>query len=214
MDFRNPISSLVPGATGRILEVLTRNTVELKLTALASIAGVSPAQASRVLPRLVELGLVTRFDVPPASLFAINRDHLSAAALEMLDQAPSRVVGKLRDLVAAIRPAPVSVTLFGSVARGMATSDSDIDILLERAVSVPEDDLEWIDTTTDWVLDVRASTGNRVNVIEVTDAELPGLLRKGSSFWRSIADEGVHISGRPIDEVLRRRDKKSAVPAG
>jgi hypothetical protein len=214
VDFRNPISSVIPGTTGRILEVLTRNNAELNLTTIAGIAGVSPAQASRVLPRLVELGLVTRFDVPPASLFSMNRDHVSTGALEMLGRSPASVVQKLRDLARTIRPAPISVTLFGSAARGAATSTSDIDVLLERSASVPEDDLDWIDTSTDWVLDVRAATGNRVNVIEVTDAELPGLLRRGSSFWRSIADDGVHITGRPIAEVLRTRDKKSAVPSG
>ena len=204
MDFKRPVSSIIPGSTGRILETLVRTSAEFNLTTLARVAGVSPAQASRVLPRLVKLGLVTRVDVPPSSLFALNREHLTAASLEALANAPAMLVDKLRDLAVSIAPSPVSITLFGSAARGSASASSDIDVLIERSASVDEDDISWSDTVVDWTLSAHASTGNRVNVIEVADRELPALLRRGSSFWRTVADQGVHVMGRPISEVVRK----------
>jgi predicted transcriptional regulator len=61
-------------AQGRLLAVLLETTAPLALRRLARLAGVSPAQASRVMPRLVELGIVDRHEVPPASPFLLVRD--------------------------------------------------------------------------------------------------------------------------------------------
>ncbi|MDQ3575947.1 MAG: helix-turn-helix domain-containing protein, partial [Actinomycetota bacterium] len=68
MDFVRPIEAIVPGAQGRMLAVLAETTAELNLRTIAQLAGVSQAQASRVLPGLVQLGIVERREVPPASL--------------------------------------------------------------------------------------------------------------------------------------------------
>ncbi len=54
---------MIPGTQGRVLDVLTRTTAELNLKTVARLAGVSAAQASRVLPRLVAPGVMERRDV-------------------------------------------------------------------------------------------------------------------------------------------------------
>lgn len=81
MDFLRPVEAIVPGAQGRVLAVLVETTAELNLRTLAELAGVSQAQASRVLPRLVELGVVERREVPPASLFRLVPEHVGSRAL-------------------------------------------------------------------------------------------------------------------------------------
>jgi hypothetical protein len=40
-------------------------------------------------------------------------------------------------------------------------------------------------------------------VLEISDAELPGLLRSGSSLWKSIADEGIPVFGRALKDIGR-----------
>jgi DNA-binding MarR family transcriptional regulator len=60
VDFPRPVEAVIPGAQGRILAVLAEKTGELNLRTIARLANVSPAQASRVLPDLVALGLVER----------------------------------------------------------------------------------------------------------------------------------------------------------
>jgi hypothetical protein len=69
VDFVRPIEAIVPGAQGRVLAVLAETTAELNLRTIAQLAGISQAQASRLLPDLVALGVVERREVPPASLF-------------------------------------------------------------------------------------------------------------------------------------------------
>lgn len=67
VDFVRPIEAIVPGAQGRVLAVLAETTAELDLRTIAKLAAVSIVQASRVLPGLVELGVVERREVPPSS---------------------------------------------------------------------------------------------------------------------------------------------------
>ena len=65
MDFKRPVEAVAPGAQGRILAVLVETSAELNLRTIASLSGVSLAHASRVLPTLVELGIVERASDSP-----------------------------------------------------------------------------------------------------------------------------------------------------
>ena len=143
MDFVRPVEAVIPGAQGRILSVLVETTAPLNLRTLARLAGVSPAQASRVLPRLVDLGIVERSEVPPSSQFLLERSNVAARAVVELSRS-REAAGELIGLVAASMPiVPESVILFGSFARGEAVAESDIDAVMVRHDEVDEDDEAW-----------------------------------------------------------------------
>ena len=78
MDFRRPVQAVIPGTQGQILAVLSETSAELNLRTIARLSGVSIAQASRVLPGLVELGIIARRDVPPSALFSFVPDNVAA----------------------------------------------------------------------------------------------------------------------------------------
>lgn len=198
MDFVRPVQSLIPGAQGRVLDVLARTTAELNLGTVARLAGVSPAQASRVLPRLVALGVVERRDVPPASLYRLVRENLMAQAVVDLVEVRERAIGRLRVLAGAIRPAPASLVLFGSLARGEAEAESDIDALVVRRADVDEDDGRWSASLGEWLLDARRVAGNAVNHLEVSAAEVSARLRSRKPLWRDIRRDGVVLLGKPL----------------
>lgn len=71
----------MPGAQGRVLAVLAETTAELNLRTIAQLAGISQAQASRLLPELVALGVVERREVPPSSLFCLVPEHVTSRML-------------------------------------------------------------------------------------------------------------------------------------
>lgn len=52
---------------------MAETTAELNLRTNARLAGIRQAQASRLLPDLVSLGVVERREVPPSSLFQLVR---------------------------------------------------------------------------------------------------------------------------------------------
>src|SRR5438105_11973826 len=114
MDFAAPVQALIPGTQGRILAVLAQTSAELNLRTLARLSGVSLAQASRVMPHLVELGVVQRRDVPPAALFRLVEDHVVARAVLAVARARTTVLDELGRTAADISPVPLSVIVFGS----------------------------------------------------------------------------------------------------
>lgn len=201
MDFVRPVEAVVGGAQGRLLAVLLETTAPLTLRRLASLAGVSPAQASRVMPRLVELGIVDRHEVPPASQFLLVRDCVVTQLLLALADARSIALRQIGEAVSAISPEPVSVVAFGSFARGEADAHSDIDLAVVRADDVDDDDEGWAESIDSWRRQVRTITGNDVEIIEATASEATGKLRGRSELWRNIKRDGIVVYGRALDEL-------------
>src|SRR5680860_463553 len=127
MDFRSPVQAVIPGAQGKILAVLTRAGEPLNLRTVADLAGVSAGQTSRVLGRLVRLGLVHRRDVPPIALFRIQEGNLASQFVLQLTQMRELFLERVATLAQSIEPPPLNVSIFGSMVRDQAGPDSDID---------------------------------------------------------------------------------------
>lgn len=201
MDFVHPVEAVIPGTQGRVLAVLAETTGELNLRRVAGLADVSAAQASRVLPGLVELGLVERREVPPSSLFRLNRENVAAALVIELSRAHDTSIERLGAAALELPLVPASVVIFGSFARREADRHSDIDVLIVRPDGVDEDDDTWAAGVEHWQQRVRAITGNRVEVIETNRAEAAKKLPSKSPLWRDIARDGVVVAGATIEEL-------------
>jgi predicted nucleotidyltransferase len=201
VDFVHPIEAIVPGAQGRVLAVLAETTAELNLRTIAQLSGVSLAQASRVLPGLVELGVVERREVPPSSLFRLVPEHVAARAVLNLARSTDMVLNELGQMARSLPVPPVSVIVFGSFARREARSDSDIDVVMVRPAGVDEDDDEWTASIEQWRTDVRRLTGNRVEVLEVSVDEVAARLTGRSSLWSEIRGDGRVVHGAAILEL-------------
>ena len=187
-----------------MLAVLAQTTAELNLRAVARLASVSPAQASRVLPGLVELGLVERHEVPPSSLFQLNRENVAAQVLIELARARDTALERMGTAARELPRPPVSVVIFGSFARREADKHSDIDAVIVRPDDIDDDDDNWSGGVEQWRERVRTFTGNPVEVIEVDRAEASEKLASASSLWRDIARDGVVAHGATLDDLRER----------
>lgn len=201
MDFVHPVQAVIPGAQGRVLAVLANTSAELSLSTLARLADVSVAQVSRLMPRLVELGLVERREVPPSSLFRLVREHVATQAVLELAGVRSTALRQLREAASTITPEPLSVVVFGSFARGEADSESDIDVVIVRAETDDGDDERWSDSLESWRRRARGITGSNIEVLETSAREAAGKLRGRSDLWRDIRRDGVVIYGAELDQV-------------
>ena len=110
MDFVRPVEAVIPGTQGRVLAVLAETTAELNLRTVARLASVSPAQASRVLPGLVELGLVDRREADRHSdvdAVIVRPDDIDAeddawtAGVELWSDAVRAITGNAVEIVEA-----------------------------------------------------------------------------------------------------------------
>lgn len=203
MDFVHPVQAVIPGARGRVLAVLAHTTAELSLSTLARLANVSVAQASRVMPGLVELGLVERREVPPSSQFRLVRQNVAAQAVISLADSRQTALAQLGAEAAALEVPPASVIVFGSFARGEADGQSDVDAIVVRPDDVLADDEMWASSLEHWRRSASAITGNPVEILEVGLSEVRSKLSSRAQLWSDVRRDGVTVHGAGIDDLGR-----------
>lgn len=201
MDYTRPIEAVIPGVQGRVLAVLARTEQELTIRTAARLAGVSAQQATVVVNRLVDLGLVTRREAGSAALVRLDRENDAAQAVVALAELPRSTMARLAELARAMSPAPTSLVVFGSFARNQATAESDLDVLAVRPVEVAADDEAWLDTLGAWERAARHVTGNPVHSIVVGADEMAALLDSERGLWPAIAAEGVTLIGSRLSSL-------------
>ena len=204
MDLSSPISSVIPGVGGVVLQILARTYQPLTGSGIAKLAEGSSSRAgvTKALQNLVASGLVECRPAGRANLYVLNREHVAAEAIVALAELRSATIERMKRSVARWRIEPVGVYLFGSAARGDGAVDSDIDVLVVRHVRVDED--AWVRQTMDFAQKVTAWTGNQCEILEYTKAELSNLVRRKDRFVRSLIRDSVAIFG-PQFGVLAKR---------
>ncbi len=201
MDFRHPIESIIPGAQGRVLAVLLNSTGDLNVRNIARIGGVSVAQASRVLPGLVDLGIIERREVPPSSLFRLVPEHVASRSLLELVNLRRGLFGELGILAESLNPKPTSLIVFGSVARGDSGNGSDLDLIVVRPSDLPNDD-RWIDELEKFRISAQRASGNSVELLEVGSTEIGNRLTALDGVWCDVRREGIVVFGSSLKELM------------
>ena len=150
----------------------------------------------RVLDRLFGQGLVTRETAGGAHLYTLNRRHIAAPAVEILANLRAELVARLRERVGGWELQPIHASIFGSAARATGDAASDIDLFV-----VVDDDIaqneRWEEQLDDLADDVRAWTGNPVQLLVVSATELAVLRARGEGLLQRIHDDAVDLAGQP-----------------
>ena len=158
MDFGEAFGGLIPGARGAALAVLLRTGAPLTgrrvhalVADLHSLGAVQ--QALRDLDRL---GLITTEAIGRAGVHRINEGHAAIAPLRALASPIEMLTRVVEETVRGVE----AVVVFGSVARGDAHADSDVDLV----VIAPE---AW-DGRAELQQQVHERLGNDCDVLHLT----------------------------------------------
>lgn len=200
MDFASPVEALIPGVRGRVLGVLARTETPLTMRSVAEISGVSVNRAATVLNELIDLGMVERRDAGRAALVRLDRQNEAARIVLRLQDLRGAVVDRLRRGADDIEPAPLSLVLFGSFARGEARSESDLDVVAVAPSDVDEE--QWHASLGRWSDDAARTAGNPISLVTLEHDELRTLMRRRDGTWRKASEEGIVLAGVPLDAVL------------
>jgi DNA-binding transcriptional ArsR family regulator len=173
MDFRRPLEAVTPTLDGDVLSVLARGDVEMTGREIQRVIGHGSHQGVRnAADRLTGQGVVSRRSAGNANLYRLNRDHVAASWIEGLADLAAQVLARLRDEIAGWEQAPVLVVLFGSVARGDGTPQSDLDLLVVRPSGCEVDAPVWREQVAELERLGTAWTGNDTRILEFAEQEL------------------------------------------
>lgn len=196
MDVSRPYTAVCPTLDGDVLEVLAGTTMALTGRQVALLTGrKSHSGVLAVLNRLTEHGLVNRVELNRAYLFALNRDHLAAPAVEILMGMRKALFKEIHDVIDDWSIAPVQVSLFGSAARGDGDTSSDFDLLIVRPDSVDEDEPAWRSQIDDLIDLVQRRTGNHVGVIERDESGMERLRVAEPPILSEMLADAIVLSG-------------------
>lgn len=212
MDLSSPISSVIPTAQGAVLAVLSRSGEPLSGRRVASLTNGRFGQwrVNEVLGQLADAGIVLRESRPPAKLYRLNRDHVAAAGVEALANQRQELLSRIRTEVAAWRVHADAVWLFGSAARGDGDTTSDIDLLVVRPVTVDEDEQTWLAQIDDVSEHIARWSGNSCEVLELSRAELVGVVSGGERLVEDLLTDALTLSGASPRALLRIGRAKAA----
>lgn len=201
MDLGSPVRNVAPTVRGALLQTLARLERPVTRRQLAAAAGVAPGNASAVVEELIRAGLVSETSAGRASMVALNRAHLAAGPLLALAGLRGELIHRLRDRLTGW-PDLLGAWLFGSVARGDADDESDVDLLIVA------EDLESVDLHERLAvldLDVRSWTGNELQVVEHSAASWRKLVRARNPLVEQMRLEGIPLTDSAASLLERPR---------
>jgi predicted nucleotidyltransferase len=158
MDFGQPFGGLMPGARGATLAALLRTGTPLtgrRVHALVADRH-SLGAVQQALRDLERLGLITTEAIGRAGVHRVNEGHAAIAPLRAL---ASPIEMLTRVVEEAVRDVD-AVLVFGSVARGDAHADSDVDLVVIAPAA-------W-DGTAELQQQVSERLGNDCDVLHLT----------------------------------------------
>ncbi|WP_166983990.1 nucleotidyltransferase domain-containing protein [Paramicrobacterium fandaimingii] len=205
MDFSDPASSVISPNMSRVLRrlsILTEATSGRRIHSLSGASSLSTTQ--RILDQLEVVGLVSATPIARSKLYTLNRDHLLWEPLGQLLSASITFEQRVGQTITELAPPDSVGVLFGSVARGTANAESDVDVL----VVVPDNTAA--DARYDLVSALSDSiellSGNRAQAIAVTFTELKNMVQLHDPLVDSWRREGRKVTPGPsLTQLMGRQ---------
>lgn len=201
MDLGSPLLDVATGVRGALLQALARLEQPVTRRQLAAAAGAAPGNASTVIGAFIQAGLVLETVAGRSSMVTLNRRHLAAAPILALARLRGELIRRLGEQLSEW-PDLHEAWLFGSVARGDADGDSDIDLLIV-ADDLKSPDLH--ERLSQLHTDVRSWTGNDLQLVEHSEPSWHKLVRAENPLVEQIRQDGITLAGTATS--LRERHR-------
>jgi predicted nucleotidyltransferase len=203
VNVSQPYSAVCPTLDGEVLQVLAGTTMLMTGREVARLTGRSShSGVLDVLHRLTEHGLVTRVALNRAFLFALNREHLAAPAVDVLVGMRAELMNRIRRAAGAWEIAPTNLSVFGSAARGDGDTRSDIDLFVVRPRGVDADNIGWRAQLEDLSSQIMRWTGNYAGIVEVAETEIAQLRTDERPIVAALRADAISLGGCEIDRLL------------
>ncbi len=184
----------------RILRVLSVSPQPLSGRQVGDLSRLSHRGAILALKSLVELGAVRQRRVGAAYQYSLSRGNMAVETIiaPSLKAEASMLDDLKRNITAQFRGKAVSLTLYGSLARGTGKRGSDIDVLAVARDERRKKELE--DKATAGIPFFRERYNAVLSLHCYTLIELRS--KKNLPLLKSVIQEGAALSGKPLRELI------------
>lgn len=207
MDIRTPYRVMASRATGSTLQVLNRTTAPMTGREIARLAGVSQFAVQAALSDFVKHGLVSVVAAGRANLYQLNRDHVAMPVVSAAFGMRTLLITRIEELVERWKTPPVHLSIFGSMARGDGSVESDVDILVVRPATTRNDDESWRHHVAELEDAILRWSGNRAALVEVTSRDIREMVSRRRPLIEEIKRDSILILGEPLDVLLSNGGK-------
>lgn len=177
----------------KVLRALTRDTRPRSARELAREIGYSPTYVIEALRKLESLGILLRRRVGQASIYEMNEEsylyrEMVSPVLAAERKMTPEIMGRFFDeLGGALK----KIIVFGSLARGEAGPDSDVDLILVVREDLDREDIE--EHALMKALEASTEFGVAIEAFIFSESEYEKKLRSGKGMWEAIRREGIEI---------------------
>ena len=193
----------------RVLRVLMGEKDALVGRDIARRSGLSPLAAHMALHALEKRGVLTKKCVGSGHLYSVNRRRFVVSQmLEVLFAREKEFLGAMGDWVARkVGSKPlVSLAIYGSVARGQSSPDSDLDVLILAKDPVQADAMkEKIEAAA---LEFHDLFGMNLSAYAIDTKDFSRRFDKKDRLIKAMVREGWVIRGKSLAEVLADEPQK------
>ena len=195
----------------RVLRVLAGHGASLGVSDIARRTRLALPSTRAALRRLLEAELVTGVGAGRSMVCALRMEHPLASALTALfvteRQQADTVLDAIRIAAAELRPRPLAVWLYGSVARGEDTPVSDVDIAMVSAQPEPS---AQADALREAIATTLQSRAQRVSVIAFAPADVRRLAAERAEIWTELVRDAAVLIGDDPAGVLEHVSAEEA----
>jgi predicted nucleotidyltransferase len=189
----------------RVLRVLADHGASLGVSDIARRTRLALPSTRAAIRRLLSAELLTGVGAGRSMVCALRNEHPLAGALTALfaaeRQQADEVLGAIRLAAAGLRPQPLGVWLYGSVARAEDTPASDVDIAMVSGRPEPSEQAEALREAIATALPGRE---HRVSVIAFAPADVRRLAAEGAEIWTELLRDAAVLVGDAPAGVLER----------
>lgn len=187
----------------RVVRILAGHGGGLGVSDIARRARLALPSTRAALRRLLEAEVVTGVGAGRSMVCTLRSEHPLAGALAALfvaeRQQADAVLDAIRAAAAGLRPAPLAVWLYGSVARGEDMPTSDVDIALVTAREEPSAQADALREAIAVALPARE---HRVSVIAFAPADVRRLAADRAEIWGELLRDAAVLVGDDPAGVL------------
>lgn len=193
MRLSHPLVSIIPSLTGYVLEVLAGTNRPLSGREVQRLL---PRDASHrgtqlVLDSLAEQGVVIQQETGSTILNSLNPDHILSSSIHQLASVRTQIVPSIGAVVQDEAPSLRRALLFGSLARGEADDQSDVDLLLVW----PDDTLEATRIESGAAIErrIKSLLGNECRALHYSSTEFDNLDQTAADLAKAVDEDSIDL---------------------